>query len=170
MTEKDIYAFNENIFRIVGKDSALLTAGTLSSFNSMTISWATMGVLWGKNVLICFVRPSRYTYGFMENHDVFSVSFFVDSFKKELDYMGTHSGRNTDKVKACNFTPVSHQDGCVYYEEARLTFILKKIYYQDLDSTHIPEEILTRNYATGNFHRVYVGEIIGCLEKEQTVS
>lgn len=97
--KNNIYDFSENIFKIVGKDSALLAAGTISNFNVMTIGWATLGVLWSRNVLICFVRPSRYTYEFMEKSDVFTVSFYDESYDNKLRYLGSHSGRDEDKVK-----------------------------------------------------------------------
>ena len=63
---------NNNIFDSM-KKAALLTAGTIDNFNTMTIGWAVNGVIWGKNVFIVYVRPSRYTYKFMEENDYFTV-------------------------------------------------------------------------------------------------
>jgi len=165
MKEKELFEFNENIFKIVGKDTALLTAGDLSSFNTMTIAWATLGVIWGKNVITCYVRPSRHTYGFIEKADTFTITFYDDNYKNKLSYLGTHSGRDEDKVKKCNLTPVKSNGNSVYFEEARLTFVCKKIYFQDLDRDQITDQIKERYYPKKDFHRFYVGEIIQCLEK-----
>lgn len=162
--KNNIYDFSENIFKIVGKDSALLAAGTISNFNVMTIGWATLGVLWSRNVLICFVRPSRYTYEFMEKSDVFTVSFYDESYDNKLRYLGSHSGRDEDKVKKCNLTPVKAGDG-VTFEEARLTFVCKKLYYQDLDKDLIPAAVKVRYYPKDDYHRAYVVEIIDYLKK-----
>ena len=46
----------------------LVTAGALDSWNTMTASWGGMGVLWDKKICVCFVRPTRYTYEFMEKN------------------------------------------------------------------------------------------------------
>lgn len=162
--QDDLYGFSENIFKIVGKDSALLTAGTLDGFNCMTIGWATIGVLWSRNVLVCFVRPSRYTYEFMEKSDVFTVSFYDESYRDKLAYLGTHSGRDADKVKKCRLTPISTGEG-VTFAEARLTFVCKKLYHQDLDAGQIPDVVKARHYPKGDYHRVYVGEIIDYQKK-----
>ncbi|MDD4076986.1 MAG: flavin reductase [Bacilli bacterium] len=162
--QNKIYQFSENIFKIVGKDSALLTAGTPSGFNTMTIGWATIGVLWGRNVLICFVRPSRYTFQFMENTDVFTVSFFDEIYNNKLVYLGSHSGRDEDKVKKCNLTPEYLAQG-ITFDEARLAFVCKKIYCQDLEQELIAEKIKVRYYPQGDYHRMYIGEIIDYLEK-----
>ena len=42
----------------------------------------------------------------MEENEYFTVSFYDDEYKKALGYLGTKSGRDTDKVKDVNFTPV----------------------------------------------------------------
>ncbi|MDD3106222.1 MAG: flavin reductase [Bacilli bacterium] len=165
MKEKDIYQFSENIFKNMGKDGALLTAGNHDTYNTMTIGWATIGVIWGKNVLTCYVRKSRFTYQFMEENDLFTVSFYDNQYKDCLTYLGSRSGRNEDKVKATNMTPLYVED-TVTFQEARVTFVCKKLYYQDLDSTKINEVIQGRYYPRGDFHRFYIGEIVKIIEKE----
>ena len=44
-------------FAELGKNWALLSAGKEDAFNSMTVSWGTVGELWGKHVVFVFVRP-----------------------------------------------------------------------------------------------------------------
>jgi len=34
--------------------------------NAMTIGWGTIGIIWGKPIFAVLVRPSRYTYGLIE--------------------------------------------------------------------------------------------------------
>lgn len=151
------------------RSAALLTSGTMNSFNTMTIGWAVTGVIWGRDVFIVYVRPSRYTYEFIENNDLFTISFYDEKYKKQLGYLGTKSGRDTNKVEDVKFSPEEF-NGSITFKEARLSVLCTKIYYQDLDETKISEEIKKRYYdydKDGNyedFHRFYIGEIIDIKE------
>ncbi|HOH18676.1 MAG TPA: flavin reductase family protein, partial [Bacilli bacterium] len=80
MKESKDFQFTENLFKNLGQDYALLTAGVENDFNTMTVGWATFGVIWGKNVITCYVRPSRFTYEFMEKNDYFTLSFYDARF------------------------------------------------------------------------------------------
>ncbi len=143
------------------KKRCLLTAGDKESFNSMTIGWGSFGRLWNKPVCTVFVRPSRYTYDFMEKNDYFTVQFLKDGNGEALKVMGTVSGRDEDKVKLTGLTPVFLDKG-VTYKEAYLTVVCRKIFFQDMDPKCIAPEDLKDFYSgedEGNFHRVYVGVI-----------
>ena len=48
---------NDNPFKLIGKDWALVSAGTKEEFNTMTVSWGGVGVMWGKDVAFTFIRP-----------------------------------------------------------------------------------------------------------------
>ena len=52
----------------------VLLASTRASgqSNVMTIGWATIGVIWGLPILVVMVRPSRYTFQFVEASGLFS--------------------------------------------------------------------------------------------------
>lgn len=67
--------FKDNPFTLIGNEWMLITAGTPDNFNTMTASWGGMGRLWDRNVCFIFVRPTRYTYEFMEKNETFSLSF-----------------------------------------------------------------------------------------------
>ena len=54
----------DNTFKLIGSDWGLVTAGDSESFNTMTISWGGLGVLWNKPVAFTFIRPQRYTFEF----------------------------------------------------------------------------------------------------------
>ncbi len=64
-------SIKDNVFKLIGKDWMLVTAGTKDSFNTMTASWGGMGVLWDKNVTIVFIRPTRYTFEFLEKSELY---------------------------------------------------------------------------------------------------
>ena len=63
-----------NPFEKIGKDWALISAGTKQNYNTMTVSWGGLGVLWGKNVVNIYIRDSRYTKEFLDKNDFFSLS------------------------------------------------------------------------------------------------
>lgn len=67
----DPKAIRANVFKLIGDDWMLITAGTLRRWNTMTASWGGLGVLWNKLVVFAFVRPTRYTYSFMERSSRF---------------------------------------------------------------------------------------------------
>ena len=56
--------------------------GTPDHCNTMTASWGGLGVLWRKPMATIYVRPQRYTFGFIEQSDEFTLSFFGPSSGK----------------------------------------------------------------------------------------
>ena len=103
-TELKPEQITENPFKLVGADWMLVTAGNKDSFNMMTAGWGGFGVLWNKNVCICLVRPSRYTYEFLEKNDTFTLTFFDQSQRSILDFCGRHSGRDYNKAAETGLT------------------------------------------------------------------
>ena len=152
-------SLKDNAFKIIGSDWMLITAGNIGKYTMMTASWGAMGVLWGKDVVSCVVRPTRYTYGFIEESDNFTLCFFSEKHRKILDFCGSKSGRDVDKTKAAGLTPVKGSLGGVYFKEARLVFECKKIYFQDLDNRNFLLPEIEDNYPNKDYHRMYVGEI-----------
>ncbi|MCI8400253.1 MAG: flavin reductase family protein [Oscillibacter sp.] len=150
---------------------ALLTAGTAEHCNTMTIGWYQMGVLWNTLVCTAYVRPERYTYGFMEEHSYFTISAFLHSpeASKTLGLCGSRSGRDTDKITDCGLTVCTGAGGAPYFQEAELVLVCKKLYAQDLDPAAVcdagKERILPFYGAHGNWHRAYTGEVVEAYSK-----
>jgi hypothetical protein len=113
-----------NLFERIGKQWFLLTAGTPEKWNTMTCSWGMGGVMWNRPSVTCYVRQSRHTFGFMQQQDTFTISFFPESERKKLAFCGSHSGRNCDKAKEAGLTPETLGAG-VGFAEAEL--VLKKL-------------------------------------------
>ena len=130
----------------------------------MTASWGGIGELWNKDVCFIFIRPQRYTYEFVEKNDLFTVSFYGKEYKKALSFCGTKSGRDYDKAKETGLTPL-FIDGTVSFEEAKLTLVCRKIAFQDMKPDGFVDKTIDNNYKDGDYHRIYVGEIIACYEK-----
>ena len=161
----DPSAIADNAFKLIGKDWALVTSGSRESFNTMTVSWGGVGIMWNKPVTFTFIRPQRYTFGFLEKNGFFTMSFFDESYRKALQICGTKSGRDIDKVKETGLTPAFTDDGVPYFEEARLVLVCKKLYAQDLNEESIIEEAVKSNYSGDDYHRMYVSEIVSVLKK-----
>lgn len=158
----------DNTFKLIGSDWMLITAGKLQKYNMMTASWGGFGILWGKSVCFCFIRPQRYTYEFVEKHDIFTLSFFDEGYRQALNLCGQKSGRDIDKTAATGLTPAEDSDGAVYFGEARLVIKCRKIYFQDLDPGNFIDPEIERLYPTKEYHRMYIGEIIGSYYKAST--
>ncbi len=154
----------DNPFKLIGKDWMLITAGSPESFNTMTASWGGLGVLWERKVAACFIRPTRYTYEFVERSPNFTLSFFEEHYRKALNFCGTRSGRDTDKIKGAGLTPVN-ESGFVYFAEARLVLACRKLYFQDISPDRFLDPAINGLYPQKDYHRMYVGEIVKCLVK-----
>jgi flavin reductase (DIM6/NTAB) family NADH-FMN oxidoreductase RutF len=151
----------DNVFKLIGSDWMLITSGSLSAWNTMTASWGSLGILWGKSVCFCFVRDTRHTYEFMNKNELFSLSFFDESHRAALDYCGTKSGRDVDKAKETGLAPVEI-DGTVSFQQSRLVMVCKKIYNQDIDPDKFIDPSIHNHYAAKDYHRMYIGEITSC--------
>lgn len=144
--------------KMIAEDWALLTAGDMSAFNTMTVSWGGVGELWGKDVTFVFVRPQRYTYEFMEKSDRFTLSFFGGDYKKELGVCGAKSGRDIDKCRETGLIPME-AGGAVAFEQAKTILICRKVAFQDLDPNGFLDASIMETYAAKDYHRMYVGVI-----------
>lgn len=100
MSFKEISAndIKDNAFDMIGKKWMLVTASDGEKVNSMTASWGGVGIMWGKPVAFVFIRPQRYTKEFVDKAGTLSLTFFDESYRKMLNYMGTTSGRDEDKM------------------------------------------------------------------------
>ena len=125
-----------NPFNLIGDEWMLVTAGDENSCNTMTASWGHLGCLWGQNdpTAVIYLRPSRYTKEFVDEEGYFSLCVMDKSFKKQMAYLGSVSGRDEDKIGKAGLTPV-YADNTVYFEEAKLVLICKKLYQSELQES-----------------------------------
>ncbi len=118
-----------------------------------------MGIMWGKPFVQVVVRPTRYTYQFMEQFPTFTLSAFSKKYVGALNLLGMKSGRQGDKISESQLTPVaSTRVAAPSFVEADLAIECRKMYFDDLEPTHFLAEHIAPHY-NGDFHRVYYGEI-----------
>ncbi len=155
--------FHETLDKLDGK-GILLVAGDPP--NPMTIGWATIGHIWHKQIMTVLVRPVRHTFSLMESVKNFSVCVLPEPYTKALNICGTKSGRDTDKIEACNF----HLEKCSKIDsfliaEATIHFECRIVHKHFLDPATLDPAIIKRYYPLKDFHMVYYGEILGIYRK-----
>lgn len=163
--EIDINSLQFNPFSSFKKDWALVSAGNSSKFNTMTVSWGGLGIIWQKNVSFIFIRPQRYTFEFIENNDYYSICFLEDKDKNILNICGTTSGRDTDKIKRTGLVPI-FDEKAPYFQQSKLVYICRKIHGQFIDSTCFIDKNINSEYKNNDYHKIFIGEIEKCLKKE----
>ncbi len=163
----EIGELEENFIDIISKEYMLITAGTSESFNTMTANWGGVGYLWNKPVVFVFVRPERYTYGFLENNECFTLSFLGEENKEIHKICGSKSGRDVNKIKETGLIPNTTSDGNIVFEQSRLTLECKKLYCEKLNKDRfLDQKILEKWYgAKGNLHCIYIAEILNIWGK-----
>jgi flavin reductase (DIM6/NTAB) family NADH-FMN oxidoreductase RutF len=160
--------FSPRIFHLFDEQWLLLACGDFGKthFNAMTISWGSMGVIWNRPFVQVVVRPSRYTFEFMNQYDTFTVSAFEEEYRDALDLLGNRSGRDGDKIASAGLTPVaSHKVASPGFAEAELVLECRKLFWQDIDNRHFVDASIEKNYPNKDYHRVFFGEVLGIYGK-----
>ena len=149
-----------NSIEQIGKTWMLITVADKENkrANAMTASWGAMGVLWNKNICICFVRPQRHTYSLLQSENELSIAFLGEEHRGAHAICGRESGRDSDKLERCGLT-VSQIGGVPVINEAQTLLICKKLYEDDLRKDRFLESELLANYKLEDYHRFYVCEI-----------
>lgn len=163
ISPKDI---ETNVIRLVSDEWLELAAGKEGDMNLMTISWGSVGELWGKPVVTVYVSTSRYTYEFMEKNDYFTLTHYPSSMRKELQYLGSASGRDEDKVKGAGLSVEYTELGNPIFAEADLAIECKKIYAEQFKPELMPLEQREWYDERGlGIHVAYIGEIVNVWKK-----
>ncbi len=163
----DPMALRDNVFHMIGHEWMLISAADPDTGrpNTMTASWGTLGVLWGKPVCTCFIRPQRFTYPIACRTERLSFAFLPETYQNALKYCGTHSGREGDKFAAAGLTvayaeaPAAGCPSVPYPAEARLVLIGRKLYEDDLKVNGFLDPTLLEQYKSHDYHRMFICEI-----------
>lgn len=160
-----------DVFRMFDKQWALATAGTIEDYDGCTIGWGSLGDIWGRagngrSIVTIYVNPMRYTSGYLLNNDTFTVSFFDEKHRKDLGILGTKSKRDVDKFAMTELTPQRHGQS-VIFKEATLTFVCRKIYWDQFRSENLATEIMEQIYSDRPLHYQFIGEIMEVIDNRQ---
>lgn len=158
-----IFDFSVKIHNLWDKGWFLLSAGSFAeqNYNCMTISWGSMGIMWGKPFVQVVVRPSRYTYAFMDSSPDFTICAFPEQNRKALQILGSQSGRDGDKVKTSGLTPCkSTIVSAPSYIEANLVIECRKIYSDIFKPEFFVDPAIDEEYPLGDYHKIFYGEVL----------
>lgn len=148
----------------------LVTGKEGDKINAMTISWGEMGSLWGHStgmpVVTIYVRPQRFSKELLDKNEYFTLCFFGGEKMKKLAYLGSHSGRDEDKIKKVGFTVTSDENSS-YINEASMVFVCRKLYRQTMkEECFIDKNVVDDCYPKRDFHDMYIAKIERVLIKE----
>ena len=155
----------DNVFTLVGKILPVVTVGNKDSYNSMTASGGGMVLLFKKPATMLLFPSKRYTLELIEKKQKYTMSYFSDEYKKQVLFLGSKSGRDSEKMKEVELTSIVLPSGNVSFKEARLIIecnliqITTPVFPDDFYSQEAID-YLNEAYTDLGEHRKYVfGEI-----------
>ncbi|WP_177917232.1 flavin reductase family protein [uncultured Eubacterium sp.] len=156
----------ENVIDLISKQWALVTAGNEEAYNTMTVSWGSVGELWGMDMATVYIRPQRYTDEFLNSNDYFTISFYPEELKQQIHGVcGSKSGRDVNKAQEAGITPV-FDEAAPYFAEAKLVLVCRKA----AKGCFTPEQFIDNEkidkWYDGDYHNIYYGEIEKVLIKK----
>ncbi len=145
------------------RQALILTAGDFAAghYNAMAVGWGSFGTMWDRPFALVVVRPSRYTYQFIEKYPTFTLCAFPSAYRPAVDLIGSKSGRHMDKIAAAGLTPVAASAvAAPAYAEAELVVECRKIFRSEFDPSQFIDPSIDANYPNKDYHRIYFGEIV----------
>lgn len=156
--------FSVNPFPLFAEQWMLLAGGDFASgdFNVMTVAWGGFGQMWSKPVAHVAVRPQRHTASFLQRYDTFTLTAFAEDKQDDLLHLGTHSGRDGDKLAQVSLTPTAASHvAAPTFEEAELTVECHKVFWQRMAAESLLSEEIRKEYPENDYHYLIFGEVIG---------
>jgi flavin reductase (DIM6/NTAB) family NADH-FMN oxidoreductase RutF len=154
----------DNVFTLVGKVFPVITAGKEDHYNSMTASGGGLGMLFKKPTTWCILRADRYTLEMIQKEQTYTLSYFPTEYKEQMLFLGSKSGRDSEKMKEVELTSVQTPSGDMSFKEARLIIECKltELTTPNPDDFYTQEakDYINEAYKEANNYRKYVfGEI-----------
>jgi len=133
--------------------AVLVSCGaTPEEFNMMTVSWT--GTICS-NPPMCYVsiRPERHSYDIVKRNMAFVINLTTLDLAFATDWCGVKSGRNFDKFKEMNLTPVlSDKVAAPYVAEAPVNIECRVTEIKSLGS-----------------HDMFIAEVVGIKASERFI-
>ena len=166
MKNVDCFSNYERIIKALNGGAFLTVKDRVDKVNTMTIAWATLGIVWRVPVFMVMVRPSRYTFELIENADDFTITFPFSDMKEQLEFCGTHSGRALDKYKECNLNivPAQKVKSPIIEVASGRHYECKIVQATPLDKAKLDQSINVANYGDNSYHTYYFGEVVACYD------
>ncbi|MCX6910821.1 MAG: flavin reductase [Verrucomicrobia bacterium] len=139
--------WQETMAALAHEGVLLNTVGADGKPNTMTIGWMTAGIIWGKPIVTVLIRPSRYSFGRIEEVREFTVNVMPPRFAGAIQLCGSASGRDVD-------------------EQAVICYECRVVHTNDVIPANFAPDISASFYAKGDFHRIYFGELVAAYAAE----
>jgi len=163
---------SDNVFTLVGKIFPVVTVGNKEHYNSMTASGGGMVLMFRKPATMLLFPSNRYTLELIESEKTYTLSYFPDEYKEQVMFLGSKSGRDSEKMKEVQLTAISTSSGNMSFEEARLIVECK---LTQITTPSFPDDFyaqeaidyMSEPYKDPGEHRKYVfGEITAVWTKK----
>ena len=165
MNDSDLLKYAEKALEQI-KKGAFLTVKSGDDVNTMTIGWATFGVVWQKPIMMIAVRPTRHTFTIIDKIDNFAVSVPFSDMSKEIDFCGTKSGRDCDKFRECGLeTVTARKVTSPVIKLSGLHFECRIVFRTVMDPANLVQDY-EHLYPNKDYHTLYFGEILDCYEAD----
>jgi flavin reductase (DIM6/NTAB) family NADH-FMN oxidoreductase RutF len=114
--------------------------------------------------MVVLVRPSRYTYSFIEDSKTFTVNVPSPDMADYCTLCGTRSGRDVDKL-AQVATSAGQLVDSVTLDACPMVYECQVVHWNDVQPSVLVPSIDSRAYAQGDYHRLYYGQILGTFSE-----
>lgn len=156
------YKLSKTLGLLANPGLLLASTNKKGQSNVMTIGWATVGIIWGKQIMTVLVRPSRYTYRFIEDSGTFTVNVPSEELRKWVGFCGSRSGREVDKFAEFGISVTKGQTvNSVTIDPCPMVYECQVVHYNDVIPDHLTPEIEVGAYGGSDYHRLYYGQILG---------
>ncbi|MDR2738153.1 MAG: hypothetical protein LBB18_04435 [Puniceicoccales bacterium] len=168
ITPEDI---TDSVFTLVDKVLSVVTAGNGENYNSMVASGGGMGTQFRKPATWCVFSKKRYTLQLIKEGHAYTLSYFQDRYRKQFMFLGTKSGRDSNKMREVELTAIQTPLGNISFGEARLIIECKLTQITTINAiddfySQDTKDYLSKVYNDPSEFREYVfGEITGVWEK-----
>lgn len=147
-------------------DNIVILAGDDNLSNAMKLNNLMFGQMWKLDVVTIGVKPLRYTKEFIDLKDYFSLNVFDEKYKEQMEFLGTTTGRDTNKMQKLELTRSTFR-GIPYFVEADTVIFCRKIFAEEIKQySFFDNEVLDKNYHLKDFHTVYISEMYRIFIKE----
>ena len=161
------YKLPKTLARLASPGLLLASTKRSGESNVMTIGWGSVGIVWSRPMFVVLVRPSRYTYEFIEDSGAFTVNVPTEEMHKWVAVCGSRSGRDMDKFASYDMgTTVGQTVPAVTIDACPMIYECKVVHYNDVVPAHLSADIEVGSYRGSDYHRVYYGEVLGAYANE----
>jgi flavin reductase (DIM6/NTAB) family NADH-FMN oxidoreductase RutF len=93
----------------------------------MVGSGGGMGFIFKKPGTWCIFQQGRYTLELILKEQTYTISFFPGEYKKQMMFLGSKTGKGTNKMNEVELTSVKTPSGNISFQEARLILECKLV-------------------------------------------